>query len=91
MPEFLWDERPGGNVDKIAAHGMDTATRESVYDNATAFARDKDDISVVVAEGKAHRQLYRIIYRIDDDDGIIPLAILPITGMPIKRRGLRQQ
>ena len=89
MPEFLWDDRPGGNVDKITAHGMDTITWEKVFEAATHFSQDKDDASVFAAEGRAHRHLYRIIYRVDDDDGIIPLAILPITGMPIKRHGLR--
>ena len=43
---------------------------------------------VFTAEGKVGKRLFRIVYGVDDDT-IIPLSIIPITGFPIARRGLR--
>ncbi|MBN8524371.1 MAG: hypothetical protein J0M02_03425 [Planctomycetes bacterium] len=85
---FLWDDRPGRNVAHIAAHGMSKALWEEVYHRAVRRMSDKDDASVMVAEGRARGRAYRIIYAIDEDH-VIPLSILPITGFPIERRGLR--
>ena len=43
---------------------------------------------IMVAEGRVRGRLYRIVYAIEDET-VIPIAILPITGFPIARRGLR--
>lgn len=86
---FLWDDRPGRNLEHIAAHGMTPALWEEVYRRATVHGPDKDDVTVTVAEGRVHRHLYRILYVVQEDHTILPLAILPITGYPIGRRGLR--
>lgn len=86
---FLWDHRPGRNVEHIAAHGMTTLLWEEVYHHALQRAPDKDDPTVMVAEGRANGHRYRIIYAIDGSGDIVPLSILPITGFPIERRGLR--
>lgn len=85
---FLWDERPGANVDHIRAHGMTPDTWETVFHHANIHTPDKDEASVLVAEGRAHGRLFRIAYSVDGDT-IIPLTIIPITGFPIARRGLR--
>lgn len=86
---FLWDDRPGRNLEHIARHGMTSALWELVYVRAMRRARDKDDPTVVIAEGRVQAQLYRIVYTVLDDDTVLPLAILPITGFPIERRALR--
>jgi hypothetical protein len=62
---------------------------EQVYHRATNRGPDKDDATVTLAEGRVHGRLYRILYAILDDGSVIPLTILPITGFPIERRGLR--
>ena len=85
---FLWDQRPGSNVDHVRSHGMTPALWEMVFHHAHLRLPDKDDSSVFTAEGKVGKQLFRIIYGVDDDT-IIPLSIIPITGFPIARRGLR--
>jgi len=85
---FLWDDRPGRNLEHIAAHGMTAALWEEVYHRATRRMPDKDDASVMMAEGRTRRGSYRIVYAIEDDV-VVPLTILPITGFPIERRGLR--
>jgi hypothetical protein len=90
MPtRFLWDSRPGRNLEHIAEHGMTPDLWEEVYHRATCQGPDKDDTTVMLAEGRARGQLYRLLYTILDDGSVIPLAILPITGFPIERRGLR--
>jgi hypothetical protein len=43
----------------------------------------------MLAEGRVRGQLFRILYTILEDGSVIPLTILPITGFPIERRGLR--
>jgi hypothetical protein len=85
---FLWDERPGSNVDHIRSHGMTPRLWEAVYHQACNHAPDKDDPSVIVAEGRSQGGLFRIVYSVDGDT-IVPLTIIPITGFPISRRGLR--
>lgn len=85
---FLWDERPGSNVDHIRSHGMTPELWEAVFHQAGNQAPDKDDPSVIVAEGRSQGRLFRIVYSVDGDT-IIPLTIIPITGFPISRRGLR--
>jgi hypothetical protein len=85
---FLWDERPGSNVDHIRSHGMTTGLWEAVFHHARNQAPDKDDASVIVAEGRSNGRLFRIAYSVDGDT-VIPLTIIPITGFPITRRGLR--
>jgi hypothetical protein len=87
--QFLWDDRPGRNVDHITEHGMSTDLWESVYWAATRRGADKDDPTIMVAEGTVDHRLYRIIYAILDQEHIIPVSIFPVTGFPIKRRGLR--
>ena len=90
MPtRFLWDDRPGRNLDHIAAHGMTPALWEQVYHRATSCGPDKDDATVMLAEGRVRGRLFRILYTILEDGSVIPLTILPITGFPIERRGLR--
>ncbi len=90
MPtRFLWDSRPHRNLEHITAHGLTSALWEKVYGQATRRAPDKDDPAVTVAEGRVDGQLYRILYVILDDGSIVPVTILPITGFPIERRGLR--
>lgn len=85
---FLWDERPGRNLEHIATHGMSPELWEEVYHRARRRMSDKDDASVMVAEGRARGRAYRIVYAIEDD-AVVPLTILPITGFPIARRSLR--
>jgi len=85
---FLWDERPGSNVDHIRSHGMTPGMWEAVFHVASTRAPDKDDPTLIVAEGRSQRRLFRIVYSVDGDT-IIPLTILPITGFPIAHRGLR--
>lgn len=89
MPvHFLWDERPGRNVEHIAAHGMTPSLWEEVFHRASRCVTDKDDGAVMAAEGRVRGSVYRIIYAVDDDV-VTPLSILPITGYSIRRRGLR--
>jgi hypothetical protein len=89
MPtRFLWDHRPGHNVDHITAHGLTTDLWEAVFHRATRRIPDKDDAEVTAAEGRVGGRLYRIVYACDDEV-VLPLTILPITGFPIRRRGLR--
>jgi hypothetical protein len=92
MPKvvFLWDHRPGGNVDHIATHGMLPQEWEVVYHHAEVRLADKDDETVMVAEGRAYGRLFRIIYGLDEGT-IIPITVIPITGFPITRRGLRRR
>jgi len=85
-PRFLWHER---NLEHIAEHGMTPALWENVFKLATRRGPDKDDATVILAEGRARRQLYRLFYSVLEDGTVLPLTILPITGFPIKRRGLR--
>jgi hypothetical protein len=89
-PEFLWDPRPGSNMDHIASHGMTTDLWEEVYFNSTILDEDKEDPSAFVAEGRVRGVLYRIVYGLDDEV-VMPIAIIPITGFPINRRGLRRK
>ena len=56
---------------------------EMVFYHAHLRLPDKDDSLVYTAEGKVGRQFFRIVYGVDDDT-IIPLSIIPIA-----RRGLR--
>jgi len=85
---FLWDDRPGRNLEHIAAHGMTPALWEQVFHQATRRIPDKDDPTLMTAEGRVRRHLYRIVYAIENDV-VVPITILPITGFPIERRGLR--
>ena len=85
---FLWDDRPGRNRDHIAAHGMTSDLWEQVYYHATHRISDKDDPTLMTAEGRVRKCLYRIVYAIYHDV-VVPITILPITGFPIERRGLR--
>jgi hypothetical protein len=64
---FLWDPRPGSNIDHIAAHGMTTQQWESVFHNADRREEDKDEPSFVVAEGRLKKRLFRIVYELDGD------------------------
>ncbi len=82
---FLWDERPGRNLEHIAAHGMTPDLWEQVFHHVTHRIPDKEDPT---AEGRVRRRLYRIVYAIENDV-VVPITILPITGFPIERRGLR--
>ncbi len=84
---FLWDSRPGANIDHIAAHGVTTDLWQEVFHRATLHASDKDEPALTVAEGRARNRLYRIVYGVEDE-AVIPVTIIPITGFPIKRRGL---
>jgi hypothetical protein len=83
---FLWNER---NLEHIAEHGMTPGLWEHVFNHATRRGPDKDDTTVTLAEGKTHGQLYRLFYSVLEDGTVLPLTILPITGFPIERRGLR--
>jgi hypothetical protein len=86
---FLWDSRPGYNLEHLARHRMTSDLWEQVYGRATNRSLDKDDATVIVAEGRVHGRLYRILYAILIDGSVLPLTILPITCYPIERRGLR--
>jgi hypothetical protein len=68
---------------------MTPALWEQVYHRATSCGPDKDDATVMLAEGRVRGRLFRILYTILEDGSVIPLTILPITGFPIERRGLR--
>lgn len=85
---FLWDERPGSNIDHVRSHGMTPGIWETVFHHASHHLPDKDDASLMAAEGRSQGRLFRIVYSIDGDT-IIPVTIIPITGFPITRRGLR--
>jgi hypothetical protein len=89
LTHFLWDSRPGRNLEHIAEHGMTADLWEAVFAQATRHGPDKDDATVTLAEGRVRGQLYRILYTVLEDGTIMPLTILPITGFPIERRGLR--
>ena len=68
---------------------MTPALWEDVFQRATRHGPDKDDVTVSLAEGRVRGQWYRLFFTILDDGTIMPLTILPITGFPIERRGLR--
>ena len=87
---FLWDPRPGANVDHITAHGMTTDLWEEVFRKASLRSPDKEDPTITVAEGRVQHRLYRIVYAVEDDT-VIPIAIFPITGFPLSKRGLRRR
>jgi len=61
---------------------------ETLYLHSHSEWTDKDDATVSVAESRLHGRLYRIVYEVDD--GITPIAIIPITGFLIPRRALRR-
>ena len=86
---FLWDHRPGRNLEHIAEHGMTSTLWEEVFHRATRHAPDKDDVTVTVAEGRVRGRWYRLLYAVLEDGAIVPLTVLPMTGFPIERRGLR--
>jgi hypothetical protein len=86
---FLWDARPGSNIDHIAAHGLTTDLWEAVFHRAVVHEPDKDDAEAMVAEGRIRGRLYRIVYGIDGEL-VMPITIIPITGFPITRRALRR-
>ena len=46
---FLWDQRPGSNVDHIRSHGMTPDLWEMVFYHAHLRLPDKDDSSVFTA------------------------------------------
>jgi hypothetical protein len=85
---FLWDDRPGKNVEHIRRHGMTPELWEQVYFAATRRQPDKDDSTIEVAEGRVARRLYRIVYEVLGDLRIRPVEIFPITGFRIDRREL---
>ena len=85
---FLWDYRPGKNVEHIQRHGLTPDLWEQVYFAATRRQADKDDAAIEVAEGRVARRLYRIVYEVLGDLRIRPIEIFPITGFPINRREL---
>lgn len=85
---FLWDDRPGKNVEHIQRHGLTPELWELVYHAATRRRPDKDDATIEIAEGRVARRLYRIVYEVLGDLGIRPIEIFPITGYPITRREL---
>ena len=85
---FLWDDRPGKNVEHIRRHGLTPELWEQVYFAATRRQTDKDDAAIEVADGRVARRLYRIVYEVLGDLRIRPIEIFPITGFPINRREL---
>jgi hypothetical protein len=85
---FLWDNRPGKNLEHIRRHGLTPELWEQVYFAATRRQPDKDDATIEVAEGRVARRLYRIVYEVLRDLRIRPIEIFPITGFPINRRAL---
>ena len=48
---------------------------EMVFHHAHLRLPDKDDSSVFTAEGKVGRQLFRIVYGVDDDTNILNAAV----------------
>jgi len=85
---FLWDDRPGKNVEHIRRHGLTPELWEGVFFAASRRRPDKDDDSIEVAEGRVARRLYRIVYEVLGDRRIQPIEIFPITGFSIQRREL---
>ena len=85
---FLWDDRPGKNIDHIRRHGMTPELWERVYFAANRRQPDKDDATIEVAEGRVAGRLYRIVYEVLGDLRVRPIEIFPITGFPINRRKL---
>ncbi len=76
-------------MEHIAEHGMTSTLWEEVFHRATRHAPDKDDVTVTVAEGRVRGRWYRLLYAVLEDGAIVPLTVLPMTGFPIERRGLR--
>jgi hypothetical protein len=72
----------------VPEYGMTTDLWEEVYFSSTILDEDKDEPGAFVAEGRVGGKLYRIVYG-HDDEVVMPIAIIPITGFPINRRGLR--
>jgi len=87
---YLWDHRPGRNIEHITDHGLTPEVWEYVYEHAPSPYEDKDDTTVNFAEGRMQGQLYRIYYYITDDS-VIPITILPISGFPVKRRASKRR
>ena len=85
---FLWDDRPGKNVEHIRRHGLTTELWELVYFAATRRQPDKDDATIGVAEGRVARRLYRIVYEVLGNLRVKPIEIFPITGFRINHRKL---
>ena len=85
---FLWDDRPGRNVEHMRRHGLTPELQEKVSFAATRRQPDKDDATIEVAEDRVARRLYRIVYEVLGDLRIRPIEIFPITGYPINRREL---
>jgi hypothetical protein len=85
---FLWDDRPGKNVEHIRRHGLTPELWERVYSAASRRQPDKDDATIEVAEGRVARRLYRIVYEVLSDRRVRPIEIFPITGFAIHRHGL---
>jgi hypothetical protein len=86
---FLWDDRPGKNVEHIEHHGLTPDLWERVYFAATRRQCDKDDASVEVAEGRVAGCLYRIVYEVLRDLRRRRIEVFPITGFPISQPGLK--
>lgn len=84
--EFLWDPRPGMNVDHIADHGLTTDMWEAVFMAAQEWFQDKDDATIAVAEARIPSGLFRIVWAWDGDHHIVPITVIPITGFRITRR-----
>ena len=78
------------NVEHVVRHGLDPATWEAIYHAAPDHDHDKDDPSLWVAEGRHGRQRYRIVYVLLEGSVVFPVLVQPITGFPVRSRGLRR-
>jgi hypothetical protein len=84
--EYLWDIRPGMNVDKVKAHGLTTEMWERVYESALEAIEDKDDPTVYVAVARVAGTIFRVVYSIEEGDVVTPISVAPITGFSTSRR-----
>jgi hypothetical protein len=87
---FAWNDRPGGNVEHLAAHGLSTHEWETVFFGAPDHDHDKERTDSWVAEGRCRGRCYRSVYTILEGNVVFPVLVYPITGFRIMRRGLRQ-
>jgi hypothetical protein len=87
---FLWDDRPGKNIEHILRHGLTPKLWEQVFFAATRRQADADDATIEVAEGRVVGCLYRIVYEVLGSLRVRPIEIFPITGFPVRRRDLER-
>jgi hypothetical protein len=85
-----WDDRPGLNVEHIAAHGLSTGEWEALFFSAPDHDHDQERAGSRVAEGRHRGRRFRIVYDILEGTVVYPVLVFRVTGFRIARRGLRR-